>query len=165
MNTSQYSLLDYRRMFLCGRTPQPHELVGTWRGVNKGVVELVGLKQFIKEIRPEPGNVIFGSNIETCQVIPDMVRFNGWQVVRNGDNCEVPVGTSFMIQPPNGKGCFGHGALFSYRDGKNDLTNPVRLLVDRVVVIDEQHLLGRASAKFGLVEIPLAYFVLERISY
>ena len=37
LDTRKYSLLDYRRMFSNGRTPEPHEMVGYWRGVNKGI--------------------------------------------------------------------------------------------------------------------------------
>jgi hypothetical protein len=36
------------------------------------------------------------------------------------------------------------------------------LIVDKVVKIDENHLLGRAVARIGLVQVPLAYFMLER---
>ena len=163
MDTRNFTLLDYRKMFIESRTPAPQELVGRWRGVNKGIVELVMLEQFIKEITPTPCE-LRGDNIIVEQVSNDLLRSIGWAPVagppesgylsRIGD---------YQVQAPRGIGSFKHGAIFSYRDGDNGKMNPANLIVDKVVVLDRNHLLGRVTANFGLVKIPLSYFTLERI--
>ena len=163
LDTRKYSLLDYRRMFSTGRTPEPHEMVGYWRGVNKGIVELVGYRQFIKEILPDNNGVISGDNIKVGQINQEMLRCLGWQPVADPQTGEFARQGKFAIQPPRGKGAFKNGATFNYRDGNNRRTDPANLLVDKVVMLDANHMLGRATANFGPVQIPLAYFVLERI--
>ncbi len=169
MDTRNNRLIDYRRMFKHGRTPTPAELQGMWRGVNKGIVTLVGYKQFVKEIQP-CGSILIGDNIQVHQVSNDMLRCFGWQPKIQTDGQIERLG-KFVVKPPKSStrlghrrlSPFAHGAEISYRDGGNDPHDPVRLLVDRIVMIDDNHVLGRATAKFGLVQIPLAYFVLERI--
>jgi hypothetical protein len=163
MDTRNFRLIDYRRMFRNGQTPTSQDLIGRWRGVNKGIVELAGYKQFIKEILPQDC-VLSGDNIMVHQVSNELLRSCGWQpksdpyspdgLLRQG---------KFAIQSPSGFGPFKHGVIFSYRDGNNRRGDPVRLIVDRVVKIDDNHLLGRATVNFGLIRIPVAYFVLERI--
>ena len=163
MDTRNFTLLDYRKMFKESRTPQPHELVGRWRGVNKGIVELVGYRQFIKEIVPTPCD-LRGDNIVVEQVSNDMLRSIGWAPIAGmPEQGYVSRVGAYQVQHPRGKGTFKHGAIFSYRDGDNERTDPVRILVDKVVVLDRNHLLGRVTANFGLVQIPLSYFTLERI--
>lgn len=162
MDTSAYSLLEYRRMYLDGTSPTPSDLVGYWRGVNKGIVELVGYRQFIKEILPQ-GPYLSGENIQVGQVSPETARQLGWQVKVDQQTGQPERSGKFAIQAPNAVGTFGKGAIFSYRDADNQRSDPARLLVDKVVKIDNNHMLGRVTARFGLVEIPLAYFVLERM--
>ena len=43
MDTNQFKLRDYRRMFMAAEAPSDDEMIGIWRGVNKGVATLVGL--------------------------------------------------------------------------------------------------------------------------
>ncbi len=163
MDTRNFTLFDYRKMFTEGRTPAPAELIGRWRGVNKGIVELVGYRQFIKDIVATPCD-IRGDNILVHQVSNDMLRSIGWApkpgMPEEGYVSRV---AKFAIEAPQGVGPFKHGAVFSYKNGENELKDPVRILVDKVVVLDRNHLLGRVTANFGLVRIPLAYFTLERI--
>lgn len=161
MDTQNFTLLQYRRLFRQGTTPAPHELVGVWRGVNKGIVELAGYRQFIKEITPT-GNVIIGDNIQVHQVSSQMLESMGWQP-KFEPNGELERRGKFMVQPPQGIGAFRKGIVFSYRDGGNPPGDAARLLVDKVVKLDDDHLLGRATANFGPLQIPLAYFVLERV--
>lgn len=166
MDTRNFSLVDYRKMFREGRTPTPNELMGQWRGVNKGIVNLVGYNQFIKEIAPSPCDFrdIRGDNILVEQVSNDLLRSMGWAPVAGmPEEGYVSRQGFFQIRPPTGLGTFGHGAVFSYRHGENKRTDPVRLLVDKVVVLDRNHLLGRVTANFGLLRIPLSYFTLERV--
>ncbi len=163
MDTRNFTLFDYRKMFTEGRSPEAYELVGRWRGVNKGIVELAGYRQFIKEITPTPCD-LRGDNILVEQVSNDLLRSIGWAPVAGmPEEGYVSRLGFFQVQRPQGVGPFKHGAVFSYRDGDNKKTDPVRLLVDKLVVIDRNHLLGRATANFGPIRIPLSYFTLERI--
>ena len=163
MDTRNFTLLDYRKMFREARTPAPQELIGQWRGVNKGIVNLVGYNQFIKEVAATPCD-IRGDNIKVEQVSNDLLRSIGWAPVAGmPEEGYVSREGFFQVRPPKGKGFFKHGATFSYRHGQNKITDPVRLLVDKVVVLDRNHLLGRVTANFGVVQIPLSYFTLERV--
>lgn len=163
MDTRNFSLLDYRKMFKEARTPAPHELVGRWRGVNKGIVELVGYRQFIKEVQPTPCD-LRGDNILVEQVSNDLLRSIGWAPIAGmpKDGYVSRIGP-YQVQAPRGVGAFKHGAVFNYGAAATKRTDPARLLVDKVVVLDRNHLLGRVTANFGAVQIPLSYFTLERI--
>lgn len=161
MDTRNFKLRDYRQMFISGSTPTPEELIGTWRGVNKGVVTLVGYKQFVKEIKlTECG--LYGENIKVHQVNRDCVRQLGWKPKLDQDG-DVQYHDPFQIQSPSGVGRFGHGTVFSYRDGGNRRLAPSRLLVDRVVKVDQNHLVGRVVVRTLAGPIPVAYFMLERV--
>lgn len=162
MDVRNYRLLDYRRMFMSSRAPTSAELHGKWHGVNKGIVRLVGIKQFIKEIHP-CGSVMFGDNIDVHQVSDQMLRCCGWQPKFDRKTGLLKRNGKYMVQRPNFRGPFGHGVIFSYRDGGNRRGDFRRVIVDKVVLLDHDHLLGRASVRIGLVQIPVGYFVLERI--
>ncbi len=162
MDVRNYRLLDYRRIFMHSRAPTSSELVGTWRGVNKGIVRLAGLKQFIKDIEP-CGSVMFGDNIDVHQVSDDMLRCCGWQPKISRKTRMLKRHGKYMVQPPNHRGRFGHGVIFNYSDGGNRRFDFRKVIVDKVVLVDHDHLLGRASVRFGLVQIPVGYFVLERV--
>ena len=162
MATDQHSLLQYRRMFRNGTTPSAHELTGQWNGVNKGIVQIAGYGQFIKDINVRPNGQIYGDNIQVGQTKPGQVRLDGWQPNYDLRSKDYERRGSFLVQQANGRGFFGHGTTLSYADGGNPQGDPARLLMDQVVQIDGNHMLGRAVAKFGPFKIPLAYFVLER---
>ncbi len=160
MDTNQFKLRDYRRMFMAAEAPSDDEMIGIWRGVNKGVATLVGFRQFVKEIHPTACG-LYGDNIKVEQVSSEDVRQFGWRPkldefgnLRRHDR--------FQVQRPDGLGLFGHGAKYSYRNGGNRRFSSSRLLVDRVVKIDDQHLLGRAAIRTIFGNIPVAYFMLER---
>ncbi len=162
MATDQHRLLQYRRMYRNGTTPHPSELNGQWNGVNKGIVEIAGYGQFIKDIQVDGNGQGYGDNVQVKQVKPGQVRFNGWQPKYDLAAKDYERRGSFAVQRANGRGFFGHGHTFSYADGNNSAKDPARLLEDQVVKIDDNHMLGRAVAKFGPIKIPIAYFVLER---
>ena len=166
MDTTGHGLLYYRRIMRQGTTPTVQELNGQWRGVNRGIVEVAGYNQFIKDIRPQNGRWQ-GDNIQVKQVKSHQVRYSGWQPVIKkstmGYNPTVERRGQFAVRGPNYRGPFGHGADFSYRDGGNPKNDPARLLQDRVTKIDDNHMIGRATANFGPIRIPLSYFVLERV--
>ena len=162
MATDQHRLLQYRRMYRNGTTPHPAELNGQWNGVNKGIVEIAGYSQFIKDIQVDGCGRGYGDNVQVKQVKAGQVRLNGWQPKYDLRAKDFERRGSFAVQQANGRGFFGHGHTFSYADGNNPAKDPARLLEDQVVKIDDNHMLGRAVAKFGPFKIPLSYFVLER---
>ena len=162
MDTRNFRLIDYRRMFVNSPAPEPWELVGKWRGVNKGIVKLLGYKQFIKEIEPR-GCSLSGENILVHQVSDDLLRCMGWQPKIDRATGKSKRRGKFAVVGPKGHGAFSHGKTFCYRRGGNRACDPARLIVDKVVKLDDDHMLGRATIRIGLVHIPVAYFVLERI--
>jgi len=159
MDTTGHGLLYYRRKMLQGTTPTPQELNGQWLGVNRGIVEVAGYKQFVKDIRPQNGRWQ-GDNIQVKQVMP---RNPIIKPSTMGYDPTYDRRGQFAVQPPNYRGPFGRGSVFSYRDGGNPKNDPARLLQDRVMKIDDNHMIGRATANFGPIRIPLSYFVLERV--
>lgn len=166
MDTTGHGLGYYRRKMLRGTTPTSQELSGQWRGVNRGIVEVAGYNQFIKDIQPQNGRWQ-GDNIQVHQVKSHQVRYSGWNpIIKSstmGYNPTVERKGQFAVQTPNYRGPFGRGAILSYRDGGNPRKDPARLLEDRVMKIDDNHMIGRATANFGPIRIPLSYFVLERV--
>ena len=134
--------------------PHPSELQGTWRGVNKGIATLAIDKRFIKEFQVVGGQ-LYGDNISVNQ-------YNG-QPIQDYSNGGLKRAGRFQVQQPRGIGFFRHGAILSYRNGGNGLLDPANLIEDRLVKLDDNHMLGRATANFGPIKIPVAYFVLERI--
>ena len=162
MAIDQHTLFQYRRVYRNGSTPQPHELLGQWNGVNKGIVEIAGYRQFVKDIQIGGNGQFRGDNIQVGQVKLDQLRLDGWQRKFDYQASDYLRRGSFAVQAPSGRGAFGHGVTFSYADGNNPHNDPARLLVDEVVKVDGNHMIGRAVAKFGPIKIPLAYFVLEK---
>ena len=160
--TDQHSLFQYRRLYRTGTTPNPAELVGQWNGVNKGIVQIAGYGQFIKDIRVGPNGYIHGDNVEVGQVKASRVRLNGWQPKFDHATTDYSRRGRFAIQGPTNRGFFGRGATFSYADGGNPDGDAARLLKDQVVKLNDHQMLGRAVVEFGPIEIPLSYFVLER---
>ncbi len=154
VNVDNFNLFQYRRMMLNAQAPQPHELAGTWRGTNKGLATVAIDKQFIKEFQVIDGQV-YGDNIsvnERWEPVYD--QYGGLE--RTG---------KFKVQQPRGIGAFRHGAVLNYRAGNNGPFAASNVVVDRVVKLDDNHMLGRAVVKFGPVQIPLAFFVLERAGH
>lgn len=161
MDPRNFSLRDFRDLFLNGRSPSDRELQGKWRGSNKGIVTLFGYRQFIKEIKPH-GTCTFGDNIQVHQVSNECLRCIGWQP-KVKDTGEFEREGKFAVLPPRGIGKFRHGRVLSYNRGGNPRTDLSRLLVDKMVVLDSNHMLGRVTGATLLGPVPLGYFVIERI--
>ena len=162
MDTTNNNLWHYRRLYRTGTTPQPQELAGQWNGVNKGIVEVVGYRQFVKSIDVGSNGQVYGDNIQVQQVQSSELRTNGWQTKFDYRNNLLERRGGYAVQAPTYRGYFGQGAVFSYANGNNPPKDPARLLEDQVVRIGDNHMLGRAVAKFGPIRIPLSYFILER---
>ena len=171
---SKYDLLDLtegrplqvrlrlRRLLLSHDAPTMDEMHGLWKGINTGVIpQQFGFSQFIKDLdtlslKPQ------GTNILVHQTPRSEVRYTGWQPLLDKRGNVLREG-SFGILPPSGFGGFGYSASTSYRHGNNHPLSPSNLLLNRIVKLDDDHLLGQATIKLGKVHIPVGYFVLERI--
>ena len=144
-----------------GPTPQPTELLGSWRGVNKGVATMAIDRQFIKEFYLVNGQV-FGDNVSVRQVADSQLLRCGWQPIVNQQTGQPHRQGRFRVECPQGHGAFRHGLVLNYAAGGNG-RDPSRLIWDQVVKLDDNHMLGRATIRVGLAKVPVAFFVLERI--
>ena len=97
--------------------PQPHELQGTWRGVNKGVATIAIDKRFIKEFQSVNGQ-IYGDNIDVNQ------RTGGWEPILDRRTGGIKRQGKFLVQRPRGIGPFGNGAVLNYSKGGNRKLDP-----------------------------------------
>ncbi len=146
---------------LMARQPAPPVdiLHGRWHGINKGVgAAAIGLTQDIKvfDVHASQGK---GHNVAVYQVAMDQLSCRGFQPKTNWlTGCEKTMG-DFIIQPP----CSSCEPLkLDYTQAHNSLVDPSRVLVDELVMMDHDLLLGRAHAKVGQHLVPVAYFVLMR---
>ena len=162
MDPRNFTLGEYRQMYLAAPPATPQEMLGAWRGVNKGGATLAGYRQFIKEFQ-QAGCTIVGENIEVNQIPSAQLRQRGWQPKFDSNTGQLERDDRFLVKPADNFGFFGRGTLLSYRDGANKPLDAIRLLVDRVVKIDDDHLLGRATVRTVFGPVPVAYFMLERV--
>jgi hypothetical protein len=162
MQVQNYNLFQYRRMMINHPSVSPHELQGSWRGVNKGLATVAIDEQFIKHFQSVDGQV-YGDNILVHQVPLNQVHQNGWQPKFDPSTRALKRHGKFKVMEARGRGAFRHGLVLSYRHGGNSRRDPARLIEDRLVKLDDNHLLGRATVRLGPIRIPLAYFVLERV--
>ena len=156
LNTDNYGLFQYRRLMKSHSAPHPQELQGTWQGINKGIATVAIDERFIKEFRNVNGQV-YGDNIEVNQNSGD------WAPIRDQRTGDIKRQGKFLVQQPRGIGPFRHGVVLNYSKGGNRKLDPANLISDQLVKLDDNHMLGRATAKFGPIRIPLAYFVLQRV--
>ena len=162
MNVSNYRLLQYRRLMKQHAAASASELHGTWRGINKGIATVAIDKQFVKRFYSQGGQT-YGDNVSVHQLPHDQLGQSGWQQKLESSSGKQNRSGQFLVQPPQRIGTFRHGAVLNYRQGGNRRFDPTRLIEDKLVKLDDNHMLGRATAKFGPIKIPLSYFVIERI--
>jgi hypothetical protein len=142
--------------------PTREELHGRWRGLNKGVgPAILGLSQFSKEfctLCPCP----HGDNITIHQREPECwCSASAWCPV-----CEC--GTldrhgNFKVNCPDGRRPFPCALELNYTQAPNPAGSPERLIVDKLVKLDDDHLLGFSTFQVGKLRFPGYYFVLERV--
>jgi len=139
--------------------PTVEQLSGKWRGINKGLgAALVNLTQDIKEFQVD-GSCVHGNNISVKQVPIDHLERCGFEAEVDKDTCQPKRNGNFIVcrdADPN------QPLRLDYTIAENKWNDPSKVLVDKLVSIDDDLLLGRAYAKIGLVKIPVAYFVLYR---
>lgn len=162
MNVACHNLRYYRNLMRCHSAPAPAELVGMWRGVNVGVATLAIDRQFIKEFYYVNG-CLFGDNVSVCQVNDCALLEHGWQPIVDVCTGNWERQGRFAVECPQGRGRFSHGLVLNYAAGGNG-RDPARRIWDQLVKLDDNHILGRATVRVGLAKVPVAYFVLERIT-
>ena len=160
---SKKSPSEWRNLLRCGQAPTKEEMNGYWRGLNSGrVPQRFGFSQFIKEL-DFMGPTPHGRNILVEQQPVDCLPDYGWQPKIDAETGEIKRHGSFVFLPPDHRGQYGHAARTSYREGDNPRLAPNRFLLNRIVKLDDDHLLGQATVKVGRVHIIVGYFFLERI--
>lgn len=150
--------------------PDLEQLHGTWKGINKGFgAAFAGITQDVKTFY-FCGDGLHGHNISVHQVPLRQLPCLGWRYQCDPDTCQPKtLGKFVAVQthcPSQCDGCDGTGERLTtrldYTLADNAWYDPSRFLVDRLVMVDQDLLLGRAYAKIGGQEIPVAYFVLFR---
>lgn len=142
--------------------PTRAEMHGVWRGLNKGVgPAMLGIAQFSKEFHTF-GTSPRGNNVTIEQRKPECwCSRSAWNPLLECG--ELDRHGYFKINCPDGKGPFPHAVELNYGQAPNPFCSPERLLVDKIVKLDDDHLLGFAMIQIGLLKLPGPYFVLERV--
>ena len=155
------------RLMQCHPAPDLSTISGTWYGINKGLMPtMAGLMQDVKVL--EGQHCVHGHNIMVKQVAIDDLNCRGWQPEIDSETCQPKTMGNFVVIAPDccrshrSHGTLGHALKFDYSKSDNAWYDPSRFLIDEIVQIDANLLLGRANAKVGLVTVPVAYFVLTR---
>ncbi len=173
------------------RGPQLHEVCGQWKGINKGLgPALAAITQDIKvlgaDCQFESCDVLSdtscdhnqklddacdgcvsatqticgrGYNIQVHQVGLCDLECHGFKPVTERGSCEPKTMGNFVIHAP---AAYCKPMLLDYTAADNPLTDPSRVLIDEIVVLDDNLLLGRANIKLRDSLMPIAYFVLYR---
>ncbi len=120
---------------------------------------------------------LVGHNVLVQQVAMRELACRGWQPMLHSKTCEpITMGNFNAIAPTcrasssasgwsrglANRGELPNAAKFDYTTADNPWYDPSRFLIDEIVQIDENILLGRATSKVGSLRIPVAYFVLTR---
>ena len=141
--------------------PDLTTISGKWNGINKGVGSaMMGLMQDVKVL--EGDQRVCGYNILVKQVAIVDLPCRGWQPVRDPKTCQPKTMGNFVAVAPTYCGKLGHTLKLDYTNAENLWYDPSRFLIDELVQIDNDILLGRATANIGTMHIPVAYFVLTR---
>ncbi len=141
--------------------PDLDTLAGKWYGINKGFGSaLIGLTQDIKVL--ENNGCVTGYNISVKQVAIRDLPCRGWRPQRDPRTCQPKTMGNFIAVAPCSSCRLGRPVKFDYTIAENNWYDPSRFLIDEIVAIDEDLLLGRATAKLGSMQFPVAYFVLMR---
>lgn len=152
------SLREIMRTF---PAPTRDEMHGRWRGLNKGVgPAMLGISQFAKEF-VTLADCPYGDNITIRQCPPESwCSANAWQPLTKAGALDRH--GNYVIKSPGGRGPFRHAVELNYGEARNPPGSPERFIVDKLVKLDEDHLLGYAMFQLGKVRFPGFYFVLER---
>ena len=141
--------------------PDLATISGKWNGINKGFGSaMMGLMQDVKVL--EGDQCISGYNILVKQVAIGDLPCRGWQPELDPKSCKPKTMGNFIAVAPTCCGKLGHTVKLDYTIAANPWYDPSRFLIDELVAIDDDILLGRATANIGAMHVPVAYFVLTR---
>lgn len=143
--------------------PTLAELNGTWKGLNRGIgPAMLGFSQFAKQMSTghDGGR---GDNIAIHQLCPD--EWEGplsWRTITT-EQLTLDRRGNYIVRAPHGRGPHRQAAVLDYGEAANPIGDPSRLLIDKVVKLNDRFLLGRAMLQLGPAKITVSYFVLERV--
>jgi hypothetical protein len=152
------------RMMACKPSPRPEDLVGEWRGVNKGLgAAAAGLHQDVKVFH-RCGQRVEGYNILVEQVKVEELEDCGWQPKRNAFGETLPPMGHFRVgcDPSPKRHQARNHIVLDYSQSGNLPWDPTRHLWDELVEAEPNLLLGRAYMSVGSLRVPIAYFALEK---
>lgn len=137
--------------------PSPEEIDGAWLGINKGCgAAMAGWMQDIKVFKTVDGQRR-GYNIAVHQVPIGRLECSGWRPkTKLLSNQPKTLGNFCVIEPK----CDCQPLVLDYTLAGNPVYDPSHVLVDDLVVIQEDLILGKASAMVAGKKIGVAYFVL-----
>lgn len=161
------SLIGMRRSYLKellekGEPPTAEEMHGQWRGLNKGVFPaMAGISQFTKEFWTLT-DCPHGDNITVCQQDPSCWYYpHAWRpALKDG---QIDRHGNFKINFDACSKPYPQAVELNYGQASNPKRSPERLIVDKLVKLDNDHLLGLATLQVGRMRVPALYFVLERV--
>jgi hypothetical protein len=141
--------------------PTPATLHGQWRGINRGIgISLTGVGQFIKDFDTQATGcdavIGRGSNILVEQVPIEQLGCRGWQPRIDQQTGDFQRRGDFAIVARE-------ATVLDYSMGSNPGWDPARWLVDELVQVDADLLLGRAYLQWGRLRVPVSYFTLQRM--
>lgn len=159
LDLASHSAVELESMMNRYPAPSIEMLEGRWHGINKGVgPAAIGLTQDIKVFNVN-GQCLRGHNVAVYQVSIGELACEGFQPkINHLTGCEKTMG-NFVIVPPVSS-CAPLKLDYSIAD--NSPLARSRWLVDELVMIDHDMLLGRAYTKLGQHLMPVAFFVLVR---
>jgi hypothetical protein len=154
---------ELERMMQCCSSPNSCDLIGHWYGINKGVgAAAIGIHQDVKVIERRCNRIV-GHNILVEQVPVEVLACRGWQPKRNLiDNQPKTMGNFVVTHERDAKSC-KEKLVLDYSLAENPRLDPSKHLIDELVEVSPGLLLGRARVRIGLVDVPVAYFVLTRL--
>lgn len=138
----------------------PAELHGAWRGLSQGaMVAMSGNTQFIKSFCtscncPHGDNVKIEQQPPECWFSADAWQLQSGKLQRHGN---------YRVNLPNGLTPVPHATELNYLQAKNPKGYRGKRIVDKLVKLDDDLVLGLACIQFGSKRIPMSYFVMERI--
>lgn len=150
---------ELARLMETQRAPSAESLVGPWRGINKGFgAAIAGITQDVKVFRLSDCGVD-GYNVMVNQVGICDLDCRGWQAQLDSQTGSPKTMGNFVGRAPS---CCNDPFVLDYTLADNPICSPSRSLIDDLVVINDDLLLGRAHVKVGKLRVPVAYFVLFR---
>lgn len=155
---------ELERLMKCCDPPELCSLIGAWNGINKGVgAAAIGIHQDVK-VFESCGNRIIGHNILVEQVPVEEIASRGWQPKRHFIDGQTKTIGNFVVTRERDERSCRQKMVLDYSLAKNPMLDPSRYLIDELVEVSPNLLLGRARVRIGLVDMPVAYFVLTRFT-